>query len=46
MGEIIKARRPEYIAKEIAMKVHYYNILRQMAEALLIMQHTSYVGNL
>ena len=33
MGEIIKARRPEYIAKEIAMKVHYYNILRQMAEA-------------
>jgi len=33
MGEIIKARRPEYIAQEIAMKVHYYNILRQMAEA-------------
>ena len=27
MGEIIKARRPEYIAQEIAMKVHYYNIL-------------------
>ena len=33
MGEIIKARRPEYIAEEIAMKVHYYNILRQMTEA-------------
>jgi len=33
MGEIIKARRPEYIAREIAMKVHYYNILRQMTEA-------------
>ena len=33
MGEIIKARRPEYIDQEIAMKVHYYNILRQMTEA-------------
>ena len=33
MGEIIKARRPEYTAQEIAMKVHYYNILRQMTEA-------------
>ena len=33
MGEIIKARRPEYIAQEIAMKVHYYNIMRNMAEA-------------
>ena len=33
MGEMIKARRPEYIAEEIAMKVHYYNILRQMTEA-------------
>jgi len=32
-GEIIKARRPEYIAQEIAMNVHYYNILRQMTEA-------------
>ena len=32
-GEIIKARRPEYIAQEIAMKVHYYNIMRNMAEA-------------
>ena len=33
MGEIIKARRPEYIAQEIAMKVHYYNIMRSMTEA-------------
>jgi hypothetical protein len=32
MGEIAKAKRPEYIAQEIAMKVHYYNILRQMTE--------------
>jgi len=32
MGEIIKARRPEYIAQEIAMKVHYYNIMRQITE--------------
>ena len=32
MGEIIKARRPEYIAQEIAMKVHYYNIMRSMTE--------------
>ena len=36
MGEIIKAMRPEYIAQEIAMKVHYYNILRQMTEAYLL----------
>jgi len=33
MGEIIKARRPEYIAQEIAMKLNYYNIMRNMAEA-------------
>ena len=33
MGEITKARRPEYIAQEIAMKVHYYNIMRSMTEA-------------
>ena len=32
MGEIIKARRPEYIAQEIAMKVHYYNIMKSMTE--------------
>jgi len=32
MGEIIKARRPEYIAHEIAMKAHYYNIMRSMME--------------
>ena len=32
MGEIIKARRPEHIAQEIAMKVHYYNIMRSMTE--------------
>ena len=32
MGEIIKARRSEYIAQEIAMKVHYYNIMRSMME--------------
>jgi len=32
MGEIVKAKRPEYIAQEIAMKVHYYNIMRQMTE--------------
>jgi len=33
MGKIEKARRPEHIAQEIAMKVHHYNILRQMTEA-------------
>ena len=33
MGEIIKARRSEYIAREIAMRVHYYNIMRSMTEA-------------
>ena len=32
MGEIIKAKRPEYIAQEIAMKVRYYNIMRSMTE--------------
>jgi len=37
MGGIIKARWPQYIAQEIAMKVHYYNILRQqMTEAYLL----------
>jgi len=35
MGKIEKARRPEYIAQEIAMKVqvYYYNIMRSMTEA-------------
>jgi hypothetical protein len=33
MGEIIKARRPEYTVQEIAMNVHYYNIMREMTEA-------------
>jgi transposase len=33
MGEIIKAKIPEYLAQEIAVKVHYYNIMRQMTEA-------------
>jgi len=32
-GENIKAGRPEYTAQEIAMKVHYYNIMREMTEA-------------
>jgi len=32
MGEIIKARRPEYIAQEIAMQLNYYNIMRSMME--------------
>ena len=30
MGDVIKGNRPKYIAQEIAMKVHYYNILRKM----------------
>jgi len=30
MGEIVKTKRPEYIAQEIAMKVHYYNIMRSI----------------
>ena len=29
MGEMIKADSPDYIAQEIAMKVKYYNILRE-----------------
>jgi len=33
MSEIIRAKKPEYIAQEIAIKVHYYNVLRQMTEA-------------
>jgi transposase len=33
MGEIIKANRPDYIAQEIALKVQYYNILREMKYA-------------
>ncbi len=33
MGEVIKAVRPDYIAQEIALKVHYYNILREMTHA-------------
>ncbi|MCW6170438.1 MAG: transposase, partial [Thermoplasmatales archaeon] len=33
MGEIIKAIRPDYIAQEIALKVQYYNILREMIYA-------------
>jgi len=32
MGEIVKARRPEYRAQEIATKVYYYNVLRQNTE--------------
>ena len=33
MGEVIKAVRPDYIAQEIALKVQYYNILREMTHA-------------
>ena len=33
MGEVIKAVRPDYIAQEIALKVKYYNILREMTQA-------------
>jgi len=29
-GEVIKANRPDYIVQEIAMKVQYYNILKEM----------------
>ena len=32
MGDVIKGNRPNYIAQEIAMKVHYYNILRKMTQ--------------
>lgn len=28
--EVIKANGPDYIAQEIATKMHYYNILRKM----------------
>jgi len=30
MGEVIKAVRPEYIVQEIALKVQYYNLMREM----------------
>ena len=33
MGEVIKAVRPDYITQEIALKVQYYNILREMTHA-------------
>jgi hypothetical protein len=33
MGEVIKAARPDYIAQEIALKIQYYNILREMTYA-------------
>lgn len=33
MGEVIKAIRPDYIAQEIALKVQYYNIMREMTHA-------------
>ncbi|EQB68468.1 MAG: transposase, IS4 family protein [Thermoplasmatales archaeon Gpl] len=33
MEEIIKANRPDYIAQEIALKVQYYNILREITQA-------------
>ena len=33
MGEVIKANRPDYIVQEIALKVQYYNILREMTYA-------------
>jgi transposase len=33
MGEIIKAVKPEYIVQEIALKVQYYNIMREMTHA-------------
>jgi len=33
MGEVIKANRPDYIFQEIALKVQYYNILREMTHA-------------
>jgi hypothetical protein len=28
--EVIKAVRPDYIVQEIALKVQYYNVLREM----------------
>ncbi len=33
MGEVIKAVKPEYIVQEIALKVQYYNIMREMTHA-------------
>lgn len=33
MGEVIKAVRLDYIAQEIALKVQYYNIMREMTHA-------------
>ncbi|MCL4480922.1 MAG: IS5/IS1182 family transposase, partial [Candidatus Thermoplasmatota archaeon] len=33
MGEVIKANRLDYIAQEIALKVQYYNIMREMTHA-------------
>ena len=33
MGEAIKAVRPDFIAKEIALKVQYYNMLREVRHA-------------
>jgi len=33
MGEVIKAVKPEHIVQEIALKVQYYNIMREMTHA-------------
>ena len=33
MGEVIKAVRPNYVAEEIALKVQYYNMLREVTHA-------------
>ncbi len=33
MGEVIKAKRTDYIAQEIALKVQFYNEMRQMTHA-------------
>ena len=33
MGEVIKPNRPDYIVQEIALKVQYYNVLREMTYA-------------
>ena len=33
MGDVIKAVRPDYITQEIALKVQYYNLLREMTFA-------------
>ncbi|AKA48367.1 transposase [uncultured archaeon] len=33
MGEVIKAVRSDYIVQEIALKVQYYNIMREMTHA-------------